>query len=98
MGFNKLDSKRNEFMLTGKFKRKGYDWWWHSFTGFNEETKEKKQFFIEYFIINPELSHNEIHYGQLKENKENGIKPSFFMVKCGSWGRNKSQFHRFYKV
>lgn len=30
-------------MLDGKFAKKGYDWWWHSFTGIDHETNEKKQ-------------------------------------------------------
>ena len=27
-------------MLTGKYRQKGYDWWWHSLTAINEETGE----------------------------------------------------------
>ncbi|MCD7863705.1 MAG: hypothetical protein LUG61_09440 [Lachnospiraceae bacterium] len=47
MGFEKKDPSKNEFMLTGPLKYKGYDWWWHSFTAVNEATGEEKAFFIE---------------------------------------------------
>ena len=38
--FNKHDITRNACMLKGKLARKGYDWWWHSFTGVDELTGE----------------------------------------------------------
>ena len=39
-------------MLKGSLKKKGYDWWWHSFTGYHKTTGKPKSFFIEYFIMN----------------------------------------------
>ena len=50
--FNKSDKRRNQMMLTGKFKRQGYDWWWHSFTARNEKTGEEKAFFVEVYLTN----------------------------------------------
>ena len=96
MGFEKKDPSKNEFMLTGPFRRKGYDWWWHSFTGVNEETGKEKGFFIEFFTCNPALAKNEPVLGQLPENKENGVCPSYLMVKAGCWGRDACQLHRFF--
>lgn len=32
--FNKQNISRNTCQLTGAQARKGYDWWWHSFTGY----------------------------------------------------------------
>ena len=78
-------------MLNGKFKKKGYDWWWHSFTGIAPDGTEQP-FFIEYFIVNPKVSPDKIGYGRL------GDKPSYVMVKCGAWGKNKVQLHKFYKI
>jgi len=92
---NKHDLKRNYWMLNGKFARQGYDWWWHNFTGVNEETGEERTFFIEYFTCNPALGKEIPVYGQLKENKDKGIKPSYLMVKCGWWGKDGTQLHRF---
>ncbi len=94
--FNKKDPKRQQCMLTGKFKKKGYDWWWHSFTGINKETKEEKAFFAEFFLINRALGKDKPILGQLKENKEKGIRPSYLMVKCGTWGKDHKQLHRFF--
>jgi hypothetical protein len=88
--FNKKNSNKNGYMLEGKYKRHGYDWWWHSFTGYCE--KEERQFFIEYFIINPKVSKDKPTFGRL------GEKPSYVMLKCGSWGSGKSQLHKFYPV
>ncbi len=92
---NKYDLKRNYPMLTGKFRKQGYDWWWHNFTGIDENTGEEKTFFIEYFTVNPALGGKEPVLGQLQENKLNGKKPSYLMVKAGWWGKDKTQLHRF---
>ena len=94
--FNKRDSRRNAFMLNGKFARRGYDWWWHSFTGICEETGEEVPFFIEYFTCNPSLAEDKPVLGQDPENKKAGRKPSYLMVKAGCWGKNKMQLHRFF--
>ena len=94
--FNIQDRRRNRYMLTGPFAYKGYDWWWHSFTGIDEETGRERQFFIEFFLCNPAFGGCEPVFGQLTENKENGIKPSYLMVKAGSWGPDGMQLHRFF--
>lgn len=96
MKFDKHDIRRDQCMLTGSFKKKGYDWWWHSFTGRNVETGEEKPFFIEFFLCNPKLGKEKPILGQLKENKENHIKPSYLMIKAGCWCENKKQLHRFF--
>lgn len=83
-------------MLTGKFARQGYDWWWHSMTGINEETGEEKSFFVEYYVCNPKLAQDIPVFGQLPKNKESGIKPSYLMVKVGAWGEDGVQVHRFF--
>ena len=97
---NKSDIRRNYWMLDGKFARQGYDWWWHNFTGVNEKTGEERSFFIEYFTCNPELAAQnggeEPVCDQLASNKEKGLRPSYLMVKCGWWGENAAQLHRFY--
>ena len=96
---NKSDLKRNYFMLTGKFARKGYDWWWHNFTGINEETGEERTFFVEYFCCNPSLTFNQEDsgpvLGQLPENKAKSKRPSYVMIKAGWWGQDAVQLHRF---
>ena len=101
--FNKKDSKRNGFMLNGKFARRGYDWWWHSFTGICDETGEEVPFFVEYFTCNPALAEEKPILGQAPENKEQHKKPSYLMVKAGCWGNSsnggsiqKMQLHRFF--
>ena len=96
--FNKKDPKRQQCMLTGSFNKKGYDWWWHSFTAKNKKTGEEKAFFAEFFIINKGRGKDYPIFGQLKENKEKGILPSYLMVKCGCWGENKKQLHRFFGI
>ncbi|MCF0238235.1 MAG: hypothetical protein HUK24_06510 [Sphaerochaetaceae bacterium] len=83
-------------MLQRGLSKCGYDWWWHSFTGHNAQTGEEKAFFIEFFLCNPSCGTSTPVFGQLPENKEKKIKPSYLMVKGGSWGEDASQLHRFF--
>jgi tocopherol cyclase len=83
--------RKNLYKLNGSFATSGYDWWWHSFTAYNEKTMEEKPFYIEYFIINPKVSPEKYILGSKG-------KPSYFMVNCGCWCKNKAQLHRFYNV
>lgn len=92
---NKSDITRDLFMLKGPLGRKGYDWWWHSFTGYHHVTGEAKAFFVEYFIINPELGKDKPVFGQRPDQP---AKPSYLMVKAGAWGENKKQLHAFYPI
>ncbi len=89
------DITRNEFMLTGSLAKCGYDWWWHSFTARHAVTGEEKPFFIEFFTCNPALGKDEPILGQLPENKAKGIRPSYLMVKVGTWGAEHFQLHKF---
>ncbi len=94
---NKSDLTRDGWMLTGPLKNKGYDWWWHSFTGVNEKTKERKTFYVEFFTCNPGLSKEEaviVWNDPVKQQK--GIKPSYLMVNVGYWGKEHAQIHRFF--
>lgn len=94
--FQKQDQTRNACMLTGGQARCGYDWWWHSFTARHAVTGEEKPFFIEFFLCNPKLGGKKPILGQLPENQEKGIKPSYLMVKAGAWGKDARQLHRFF--
>ncbi len=96
--FNKKDVARNSFMLTGKFSRQGYDWWWHSFTAIKDSTQEEVPFFVEYFLCNPALGKNEPIFGQKPLESGGHEKPSYLMVKAGCWGKNKKQLHRFFPL
>ena len=93
---NKSDIKRDECQLVGGQAKKGYDWWWHSFTAYNKKTNKPKPFFFEFFLVNPKYGTNKPILGQLPENKKNGLKPSYLMVKVGTWGDNAKQLHRFF--
>ena len=90
------DIRRNAYMLTGSFAKKGYDWWWHSFTAVDSITGEERPFFIEFFLCNPDLAEEEPVLGQLPANKIHHKKPSYLMVKAGCWGDEKVQLHRFF--
>lgn len=94
--FNKHAIKRNACQLFGAQAKCGYDWWWHSFTAHHAETGEEKAFFIEYFLCNPASGGDTPVFGQTEKNKQNGIKPSYLMVKAGAWGEDAAQLHRFF--
>ena len=87
---------RDEMMLTGSFGKKGYDWWWHSFTAVEEETGKEVPFFIEFFLCNPKLAQDVPVLGQADSSKRDHLKPSYLMVKAGCWGENHCQLHRFF--
>lgn len=93
---NKSDITRDYFMLKGPLAKKGYDWWWHSFTAENAQTGEEQPFFIEFFVCNPALGGDKPIFGQLPENQKKGVQPSYLMVKAGWWGENAGQIHRFF--
>ena len=90
------DISRDRFMLTGHLARKGYDWWWHSFTARNAETGEERPFFVEFFLVNPELGGAEPLFGMAPGGTRDGRQPSYLMVKCGTWGTGARQLHRFF--
>lgn len=94
--FNVHDISRDACQLFGKQSKCGYDWWWHSLTAINEETGEEKGFFIEYFLCNPAEGGENPVFGQLPSNKAKKVKPSYLMVKGGSWGKDAAQLHRFF--
>ena len=94
--FNHHDITRDACQLFGEQAHCGYDWWWHSFTARHAESGEERAFFIEFFLCNPALGGEKPVLGQLPENRENGVKPSYLMVKCGSWGAGAAQLHRFF--
>ncbi len=89
---------RNGFRLIGKLAWRGYDWWWHSLVGMSRHSGEKRPFFIEYFVINPALGGEEPILGQLEENQRQGIRPSYAMLKAGSWGQNAVEINNDYDV
>lgn len=81
------DIQRDECMLTGKFGGRGYDWWWHSFTGYSRETGKEKSFFIAFFLCNPDRGERKPVFKP---------RPSYLMVKAGAWGKDGAQLHRFF--
>jgi len=97
MTFLKNDPDKNGYMLHGKLRRQGYDWWWHSFTGHSDQGEEKT-FFVEFFVINPGLGEKIPVLGQDPSNKSKDKKPSYLMVKCGAWGEDAGQLHRFFAM
>ncbi|MCR4911074.1 MAG: hypothetical protein K5925_00915 [Bacilli bacterium] len=94
--FNKHDINRNTLQLKGGQARRGYDWWWHSFTAYNKKTGEAKPFYIEFFLCNPKFGQYDPILGQLEENQAKHVKPSYLMVNVGCWGKKHLQLHRFF--
>ena len=94
---NKSDRTRDYCMLKGRLAKKGYDWWWHSFTAQHAETGERKSFYIEYFLCNPALAQKEpVLVWNDPEGRKAGNRPSYCMINVGFWGKEKGQLHRFF--
>lgn len=94
---NKSDITRDYCMLQGPLARKGYDWWWHSFTAEHVRTGARKTFYIEYFLCNPALAQPEpVLVWNDPAARKAGKRPSYCMVNVGFWGKEKGQLHRFF--
>lgn len=94
---NKSDITRDYCMLQGPLAKKGYDWWWHSFTAEQVRTGARKTFYIEYFLCNPALAQDEpVLVWNDPAAQKAGKRPSYCMVNVGFWGREKGQLHRFF--
>ena len=94
---NISDITRDQWMLRGPLAKKGYDWWWHSFTAENPETGEQKPFYVEFFTCNPENAPAEPRIVWHLSEKERGKqRPSYLMVNVGFWGEEHGQLHRFF--
>lgn len=94
---NISDITRDQCMLRGPLAKKGYDWWWHSFTAENAETGEKKPFYVEFFVCNPEKAKDEpVIVWNRPEEQAKGTLPSYLMVNVGFWGKDHGQLHSFY--
>ena len=96
--FDITDQKRDAFMLNKGFAKKGYDWWWHSFTGINSKTGEEKQFFIEFYVMNPAYGKKYPVFDKAYGSSSKKDRPSYVMIKAGCWGEDHAQLHRFYGV
>lgn len=94
----KADKSRNFYMLKGPLAKHGYDWWWHNFTAYHKKTGKAKAFFIEFFVCNPALGEEIPIMGQLPENQAKKKKPSYVMLKVGTWGKDAKQIHNFYPI
>ena len=94
---NISDINRDEFMLRGPLAKRGYDWWWHSFTAENAQTGEKKPFYVEFFTCNPARAKDKpVIVWNRKDLQKQGVLPSYLMVNVGFWGEDHGQLHRFF--
>lgn len=94
-----LEQSTSLIGVTNPLNKRGYDWWWHSFVAINRRTGEKQPFFIEYYFINPGLGGNAPILGQDPDNKARGLKPSYAMIKAGTWAEGDArQIHNFYAI
>ena len=86
-------------MLGGRLARRGYDWWWHALRATERATGRVQPFFIQYFVINPALGGERPVFGQLPANRARGVRPSYAMLKAGTWQPGGSvQIHNHYGI
>ncbi len=87
---------QQKFYRMHKDNEIGYERWWHSFTGHDPQTGEEKSFFIEFYLCNPALGSEKPILGQHPAARREKLKPSYLMVKVGTWGADAVQVHKFY--
>ena len=90
--------KRNKVMLKGNFRKNGFELWRHNFTAYSKSSGDQKTFFIEFYMLNPAVSPDEISFENNQTVAKKEGKPSFLMVKAGYWGPNGKQFHAFLPI
>lgn len=99
---NISDLSRNAWQLCGSLSKKGYMRWFHSFSGIQPQTGERRVFFIEYLIMNPSLGGSAPILGQLPYNRRHRIRPSYLLMKAGAFagdgGSEAVQLHSFYPI
>lgn len=98
---NRSDLDRNAYMLRGSLSKRGYMRWYHSFQGVQPDTLNTRTFFIEYQIINPALGAEQPILGQHPYFKKRGMKPSYVLVKAGSFptaSESGIQLNAFYPI
>lgn len=99
MASDTSDIRRDACMLVRGLASQGYDWWWHSFTARDAQSGEEKPFFIEFFVCNPKLGGSKPLFGLSADGSRPGDsahRPSYLMVKVGTWGKDARQLHRFF--
>ena len=89
---------KNAYRLTGRLKKNGYDWWWHSFVGIHEKTGQYQPFFIEYYVVNPRRWNGKVVFGQHNLTQSLRKRPCYAMIKAGAWGKKKCQLHAFFGI
>lgn len=62
MGSKKI-SGNERYMLKGSLKKNGFDRWRLVTSGFNKMTGEERTFLIEFYVVNPALSPNDVVLG-----------------------------------
>ena len=65
--------------------------WWHSFSGVQPQTGEARTFFVEFFIVNPDLGGPRPILGQHPYFRKRGMRPSYVMVKAGVFPDGEGQ-------
>ncbi len=98
MGVSGENRKKNRYMLTGNNKKNCFDLWRHSFTAYSKRTGDPKTFFIEFYILNPAVSPNEVSFENSYSITKKEGKPCFLMVKAGFWGPKGKQLHAFLPI
>lgn len=79
-----ISKKINE--IKWKLEMSKYKYWWHYFLAVNENTREERPFFIQYYVVNPEGSTFEPKFSE----------PSYAMVRAGTWENGGVQVSNFY--
>ena len=56
MAGSKINQHFDQYVLRGKFRQEGFERWRYSFSAFNRETSQEKNFYVELYIVNPGIS------------------------------------------
>lgn len=81
----------NAYLLTAEHqKQSGYQWWWHRFTAHHRDTKEAKNFFVQYLILNPDLG------SSLPQFIQDNEQPAYAAITVGMYGEHSHYMTQYY--
>ena len=90
INFNKHDTDRDSFMLSGALAKQGFDVWRHCIHGVSETTGKERTFILDFGGINPQLREEEPVFAK------DGTRPSYFAVMACICGEEGSVLTRYF--
>lgn len=109
MAVSKKIQRCDQYLLRGNLRTEGFERWRYVFNGVSKSTGQSRVFFVEMYMVNPELSPDEAALSQKEravadesellsapaDAAELSVRPSYIAVKCGHFGKGGRHLNTF---